>query len=401
VCPNYDLCDDCKQKEVMSGEHLASHSMQMIGPEDQTGNILYVKTLDMWNTVMNTNKLIVVDFIAKWYQPCRHFIPNFAYMSLEYPSVVFVSIDIDEAKDIATIENIRNPAIKFYKEKKPVKDISSPSALSNLAELVQILRYELESLGAVKTKIVEAKKKPKKVLQDPSNVLEKPSLNSTPQLTLIQPEKKNPFKYFPKTDYLSWQTANFDAVLKKIMEFNEKMAAESTTKQLGLSSDEFKNVQTMVSTLTQDTKYHISNFSSIEYQCFEKLLLWSDDFLFPVLDLFRLLVLHPDASIYFGKQNSAIAESLKHLSKDAKYANQLMTLRLLSNLFLRQSTKAVAINMASKIIDSTKDLIQSTNKNIQIGLSTLYLNYCVALANELKEQNSVKHSVVHYLLQVC
>ncbi|PIO68171.1 thioredoxin, partial [Teladorsagia circumcincta] len=44
----------------------------------------------------SADSLIVIDFYATWCGPCKIMGPKFTKMSSEYPTVVFVKIDVDE-----------------------------------------------------------------------------------------------------------------------------------------------------------------------------------------------------------------------------------------------------------------------------------------------------------------
>ncbi|KAK6015454.1 thioredoxin [Ostertagia ostertagi] len=53
---------------------------------------------DEFDQLLNesADALIVIDFYATWCGPCKIMGPKFTKMSNEYPSVVFVKIDVDE-----------------------------------------------------------------------------------------------------------------------------------------------------------------------------------------------------------------------------------------------------------------------------------------------------------------
>lgn len=47
----------------------------------------------------------VVHFSASWCTPSRTMSPFFEELALEYKSVLFLSVDVDEAKVILTVED--------------------------------------------------------------------------------------------------------------------------------------------------------------------------------------------------------------------------------------------------------------------------------------------------------
>ncbi|XP_004237020.1 thioredoxin H4-like [Solanum lycopersicum] len=83
----------------------------------QTNNNALASTLPMKNQVIHfhssttwkihfdslkqTNKLIVIDFTASWCGPCRHMEPVINDFASTYTDVVFIKIDVDELDDVA------------------------------------------------------------------------------------------------------------------------------------------------------------------------------------------------------------------------------------------------------------------------------------------------------------
>uniref|UniRef100_A0A8C6HJ07 Thioredoxin domain-containing protein n=1 Tax=Mus spicilegus TaxID=10103 RepID=A0A8C6HJ07_MUSSI len=47
------------------------------------------------------NKLVVVEFSAKWCGPCKTIAPVFQAMSLKYQNVMFAQVDVDSSKELA------------------------------------------------------------------------------------------------------------------------------------------------------------------------------------------------------------------------------------------------------------------------------------------------------------
>ena len=60
--------------------------------------------------------VVVADFYATWCPPCRAAAPKFARWSEECASTVFIKVDVDKARDVATSQAIQAmPTFKFYK----------------------------------------------------------------------------------------------------------------------------------------------------------------------------------------------------------------------------------------------------------------------------------------------
>jgi thioredoxin 1 len=72
--------------------------------------------------LMESGKSIILDFYAPWCGPCKRIAPFFQKISLEYPSVEFVKIDVDEAEKIAEYFSITAmPTFIGIKNKKVIK----------------------------------------------------------------------------------------------------------------------------------------------------------------------------------------------------------------------------------------------------------------------------------------
>lgn len=138
---------------------------------------------------------------------------------------------------------------------------------------------------------------------------------------------------------------------------------------------------------------------------------WHAQHLLPVLDILRVLAQHPHAaehffsgvSLVFRKPNLIVDKLVAaHLRPEAAFANQLMVLRLLANLFRyshsRTKTASLLADSNLNLISALDGLASSTNKNIQTALATLLLNFIVLLSQdsslESREQNEQRLSAV-------
>nr|AFK49618.1 unknown [Lotus japonicus] len=68
-----------------------------------------------------TSRLAIQYFTATWCGPCRFISPIYTSLAEKYPKVVFLKIDIDEARDVAARWNISSvPSFFFVKNGKEV-----------------------------------------------------------------------------------------------------------------------------------------------------------------------------------------------------------------------------------------------------------------------------------------
>ncbi|XP_025424479.1 thioredoxin-2 [Sipha flava] len=67
------------------------------------------------------DKLVIIDFFAKWCGPCKLMGPFIEELANEYPDVVMLKVDVDECEEAAIEYNIQSmPTFVFLKAKKEV-----------------------------------------------------------------------------------------------------------------------------------------------------------------------------------------------------------------------------------------------------------------------------------------
>uniref|UniRef100_A0A5B7BUX4 TPR repeat-containing thioredoxin TDX n=1 Tax=Davidia involucrata TaxID=16924 RepID=A0A5B7BUX4_DAVIN len=76
------------------------------------------------NAASRTSRLAILYFTASWCGPCRFISPLYTSLAGKYPKVVFLKVDIDEARDVAARWNISSvPTFFFIKNCKEVDKV--------------------------------------------------------------------------------------------------------------------------------------------------------------------------------------------------------------------------------------------------------------------------------------
>ncbi|XP_045920356.1 thioredoxin-like [Micropterus dolomieu] len=86
-------------------------------------------------------KLVVVDFTATWCGPCRQIGPEFEDESQkpENANVIFLKVDVDEAKDVSRSCKIRcMPTFQFYKNGVKVDEFSGADKATLVKKLAAL-----------------------------------------------------------------------------------------------------------------------------------------------------------------------------------------------------------------------------------------------------------------------
>ncbi|WZN66920.1 thioredoxin [Chloropicon roscoffensis] len=102
-----------------------------------SGSVIYIKSEEQFNELINAGKPVVIDFTATWCGPCQRIAPFFEELSGKYPSVTFVKVDVDEMDQISAGCGVRcMPTFMVYKDGSLQADGklegASPDALEQL-----------------------------------------------------------------------------------------------------------------------------------------------------------------------------------------------------------------------------------------------------------------------------
>ncbi len=91
-----------------------------------------VATEENFESLVNNNELVVIDFWAPWCGPCRGFAPVFEAASEKYPDVVFAKVNTDEQQGLGNAFQIRSiPTLMLFRQQ--IVLFSQPGALPGSA----------------------------------------------------------------------------------------------------------------------------------------------------------------------------------------------------------------------------------------------------------------------------
>ena len=87
--------------------------------------------------VAAVTSLVVVDFYAPWCGPCKVMLPQFTQLSVQYPNVKFVKVNVDDAPQLKARFNISSiPQFWLFKRGTKVATVhgANRSALKDAIE---------------------------------------------------------------------------------------------------------------------------------------------------------------------------------------------------------------------------------------------------------------------------
>ena len=88
----------------------------------ETSNITEISSKSQFDeTILNSNKLIMVDFWAEWCGPCRLLKPLLHKIAWEHSEIQLLTVDVDQNQELATEYDINSiPAVFLFKNKEIV-----------------------------------------------------------------------------------------------------------------------------------------------------------------------------------------------------------------------------------------------------------------------------------------
>ncbi|CAH1775959.1 unnamed protein product [Owenia fusiformis] len=194
-------------------------------------------------------------------------------------------------------------------------------------------------------------------------------------------------QYFPKKDYLSFDTANTQGILGKLKEFNTRAGS------LELTDVEMGVVEAML--ISEGT-------SKEQINILYKLLMWPNDILFPVLDVLRIVIQRRDCSETLCNTAKEGPELIRRLisitsSADSSAPNHMLVLRTFCNAF-RQPAGSLLMGLSQEeIYNALPNSVNISNKNVHIAIGTLLLNFAIQINIAGDNKETSLHKVIEIL----
>ena len=117
-------------------------------------------SMETFQSTVDDNDIVLIDFWAEWCGPCRSFGPTFEKASESYPNVVFAKVDTEAHQDLAGAFEIRSiPTLMAFKDQMVV--FSQPGALPEDALTDLIDQIEALDMDTVRKELEEEEEETK------------------------------------------------------------------------------------------------------------------------------------------------------------------------------------------------------------------------------------------------
>ncbi|GAB2227220.1 hypothetical protein Droror1_Dr00009033 [Drosera rotundifolia] len=82
------------------------------------GNVHLITTKESWEEKLSQaskeGKIVIANFSASWCRPCRQVAPLYSELSEKYPSLMFLTVDVDEVSELSTSWDIKATPTFFF-----------------------------------------------------------------------------------------------------------------------------------------------------------------------------------------------------------------------------------------------------------------------------------------------
>ena len=196
-------------------------------------------------------------------------------------------------------------------------------------------------------------------------------------------------KVLPQTQYLTITTANIPMITKKVQEFNQVLEGEGR-KDITFNPTNLELLQKTAQQLDAVSK-NSGAAPALTGEGIDQIVhmatQWPADKRLPGLDLLRLAVASPK----FVEHSSSIIDDLAsadNISANAPPNNAMMAVRTLANLFNHEEGRLLMDGSFDTVHKLISPFLTSSNRNMIVAITTLYINYAVLLKQSAPNADS-------------
>ncbi|CRH00725.1 polyubiquitin binding protein, putative [Plasmodium relictum] len=231
-----------------------------------------------------------------------------------------------------------------------------------------------------------------------------PVKNNRENYEIENENKKKNFKTI--LNVFTVQKSSLDRILQKIKEFNLLLSDDDKYK---LNNEDINSLTNIINIYIKDIK-NMYKFNTADINLIIKLFEWSPFYIFPVIDLFRVLVLNKNCDFLFNNKYSFNAfklvydcisfyiknsENLKENDDNKLDSLLLCCLRFYLNMFNLSTPRYYMYKKYNFILKQFSE-IKSNNANINILFIKIFFNYIIVLnENNDNELRKMLFEIIH------
>ncbi|EYU42040.1 hypothetical protein ABFS82_10G002200 [Erythranthe guttata] len=131
----------CLAKSTSDGDD-SDHNVEFAG-----GNVQLITTKESWEQKLaeakRDGKIVVANFSAAWCGPCKMIAPFYVELSEKHPSLMFLTVDVDELTEFSTTWDIKaTPTFFFLKDGQQVDKLVGANKPELQKKMIAILDSE-------------------------------------------------------------------------------------------------------------------------------------------------------------------------------------------------------------------------------------------------------------------
>eukprot|EP01121_Diplochlamys_sp_Union-15-3_P018681 TRINITY_DN685_c0_g1_i5.p1 TRINITY_DN685_c0_g1~~TRINITY_DN685_c0_g1_i5.p1 ORF type:complete len:396 (-),score=39.80 TRINITY_DN685_c0_g1_i5:32-1042(-) len=249
--------------------------------------------------------------------------------------------------------------------------------------------------GGIKERYPGSFTKAKKVAQSHSELVEvvHKELVYSDELHIIELEYREPNGCFPLSQMIQCTTQfSTETVIEKIKKFNQDLINEGY-ETLSMSLQEVE----ILSSLAHKIENQKVQFTHEEFNLLsDKLLNWPLMKLFPVLDIARQLIIHPNAANYYyhyyDRGVKVIDVIIGIIRSKGSLANRIMATRFIQNMF-NHPFFYLSLYLSFDKIEAVfaEDLAEKSQENPKYlnGIISVMLNYSLLFAHQKNQKHKI------------
>ncbi len=169
-----------------------------------------------------------------------------------------------------------------------------------------------------------------------------------------------------------YNSINVEGPIKKIEEINQNLINANNPRQL--SQPQLTQLFSLLKSIGNTAFYHNTNFTQNETQTLTHVLTnWSNEELIPILDTYRMFLIHPRSNDIFNKLGGGMQDYtiLLEKLKNGPNVQIILALRNLNNFFNNETSRLFITEKRQSVLDTASVHLDSENKLIRSAFASL------------------------------